>query len=185
MYRAYHSSGVLGKAAHLALLGVGILILGPIALAIGAALLGIVVAIVGTALPFVVIGGIFYAPYALVRHLRNQERERIASVLRRAVPEVPPAPVRLAFQRPASTTATRRPRGVVARVIAEVFCGALVGGTLGVVAVVGSSGGLAHVVDHTNALMDYSALGAGIGAVVGFVVGGPRPTPAEKTPAVG
>ena len=84
-------------------------------------------------------------------------------------------PVRMATksERPENQSHWRR---VAARVVSEVFCGAVVGGILGVVALVGMGQ------DWTgHALMNYSAIGAGIGGLVGFVVGGPRPVPVEQT----
>jgi hypothetical protein len=187
MYRYHRRTGVVGKMLHLALLGVAILFVGPIALGIGAALLGVVVAIVGVALPFVVIGGLGYGPYLLVRRMFGPPRPRLAlhvrrplSELRRVPPEVRRAEPAAATFRSERVAVPERRRSVVARVAGEVLCGALVGGVLGVVALVGMAGEW-----QTSTLIDYSALGAGIGAVVGFVVGGPRPVPVEQTPAVG
>jgi hypothetical protein len=176
MYRA-HPGGVFGKVAHLALLGAGVLFVGPIALGLGAAALGVVVAILALALPFVVIGGLAYAPYLLVRHLFGNPKPRPTAEVRRVLPEirpVRPATVEIPVERPAPRS-ERRARSTVARVAAEVFCGALVGGVLGAVALISASNDW-----RTGALLDYSALGAGVGAVVGFVVGGPRQSQAEK-----
>jgi hypothetical protein len=183
MYRSHCAAGVFGKAAHLAMLGVGILVLGPIALGLGAAVLGVVVAVVGAVLPFVAIGAIAYGPFLLVRRMLGYSPQRTALEVRRVIPEVRrvhTVPVELAVERPESTPPARRRRGVVARMVGEVLCGGLLGGVLGAVAVMGTMGDW-----QTSVLLDYSALGAGIGAVVGFVVGGPRPTPVEKTPAIG
>jgi hypothetical protein len=180
MYRA-HPGGVFGKVAHLALVGVGILFVGPIALGLAAAALAVVVAIVGLVLPFVVIGGLAYAPYLLVRHLFGKPKQPTAEV-RRVLPEIRPsrpATVGIPVERPAPPRPERRVRSTVARVAAEVFCGALVGGVLGAIALIGASNDW-----RTGALLDYSALGAGVGAVVGFVVGGPRQTPADKPATV-
>ena len=55
----------------------------------------------------------------------------------------------------------------------------LMKGLLGAVALVGTASDW-----RTPALLDYSALGAGIGAIVGFVVGGPRQSPVEKPATV-
>jgi hypothetical protein len=183
MYRSHCAAGVFGKAVHLAMLGVGILVLGPIALGLGAAVLGVVVAIVAAVLPFVAIGAIAYGPFVLVRRALGYPRPRTVLGMHRVIPEVrrvQPAPVEMAFDRPEPTPPARRRRSVVARMAGEVLCGGLVGSVLGAVAVIGTKGDW-----QTAALLDYSALGAGIGAVVGFVVGGPRPAPAEKTPAIG
>jgi hypothetical protein len=188
MYRSYQASGVFGKVAHLALLGVGILFLGPIALGLAATALGIAVALVGVAAPFVLIGAIGYGPYLLVRRVFGGPRRQVPMEARRVVPQAaPPArpvPVRVAIERPETPRPetprpARRPRGVVARVVSEVLCGALLGGTLGGVAVIGTVGTW-----QTGALLDYAGLGMAIGAVVGFVVGGPRPAPVEKTATV-
>lgn len=181
VYRAHYSSGALGKIAHLALLGVGILFVGPIALGIVATLLGVVVAVLGAALPFVLIGAIGYGPYLLVKRMFGRQAPPIVPEARRVFPEPPrvqPAVFELPLEPYVQTRPERRPRGVVARVIGEVLSGAVVGAILGAVTVVGPVGEW-----QVSTLMNYCALGAGIGAVVGFVVGGPRPAPAEKTPA--
>jgi hypothetical protein len=190
MFRSYSSSGTFGKIAHLALLGVGILFLGPIALALAATALGVALSIVAAMLPFVLIGALAYGPYLLVRHLFGHQPLRPARLEARKMPVPPqrvhPFVVEPAVRRPipvvpavAPLPARRRQTGVVARVLGEVFCGALVGGILGAVTV------LAPVSDwQVHNLVSYTALGASIGAVVGFVVGGPRPAPAEKTQAV-
>ncbi len=174
MYKTHCCPGVLGKIGSLALLGAGILFVGPLALALAGVALGLVATVVGVALPFVVIGGLAYGPYLLARRLFGPQRRPVAL----KVPPVPaPRPARFeaAAERPASEPAAPRRRGVVARTVAEVFCGALVGGVLGTVAVVGAMNDwqVSHV-------LDTAAIGAGIGAMVGFVVGGPRPAPAEK-----
>jgi hypothetical protein len=182
MYRSCCSAGAFGKVAHLAMLGVGILFVGPIALGIGATLLGVVVAILGAAVPFVLIGAIAYGPYVLVRRMLGHNRQPVVLDARRAVPRPQPIQlpvVEIPVERPMSAPRRPRQRGVVARVAGEVFCGALVGGVLGAVTVLGPVGDW-----QMSALLNYSALGAGIGAVVGFVVGGPRPAPVEQTPTV-
>jgi hypothetical protein len=140
--------------------------------------LGVVIA----ALPFVVVGALGYGPYLMVRRSLGYPRRPVTAEVRRVVPEVPRVrPVAAAVEVPSSTARTRRPRGVVVRVLSEVFCGAMVGGVVGAVAMLGPAPDW-HI---TGKMLDCAALGAGIGAVVGFVVGGPRPTPTEKTPAVG
>jgi hypothetical protein len=184
MYHVHHAGGVFGRMAHLAMLGAGILFVGPIALGLAGVALGVVVAVLSLFLPFIVIGGIAYGPYLLVRHLLGYPpRQRPTLQVRRIVPEsrpVRPAVLEvLPVERPAPPRPERRVRGIVARVAAEVLCGALVGGALGAVALVGANNEW-----RAPALLDYSALGAVIGAVVGFVVGGPRPAPAEKTATV-
>ena len=131
---AHHAGGVFGKVAHLALLGAGILFVGPIAVGLGAAALGVVVAILALLLPFVVIGGIGYAPYLLVRHMFGSPKQRPTLEVRRVLPEVRPfrpAAVEVPVERPAPPR-ERRVRGVVARVAAFVFGAA--GGALGAVA---------------------------------------------------
>jgi hypothetical protein len=178
MYRAHPTGGIFGKVAHLALVGAGMLFVGPIAIGLGAAALGVVVAILALLLPFVVIGAIGYAPFLLVRHLFGKPKQQPTAEVRRVLPEIRPirpAAVEIPVERPAPPRPERRIRSTVARVTAEVFCGALVGGVLGAVALIGASNDW-----RTGALLDYSVLGAGVGAVVGFVVGGPRQTPADK-----
>jgi hypothetical protein len=186
MYRHHPSAGVFGKMAHLALLGVVILFVGPIGIGIGAALLGVVIALVAAALPFVLIGALGYGPYILIRRM-FPPRPRLALHVRRLSPElarVPPEvrrPVPVAAEARSERLAmpAREQRwSVVTRVAGEVLCGALVGGVLGAVALVGMSNEW-----KTGTLIDYSSLGMGIGAVVGFVVGGPRPAPVEQSPA--
>jgi hypothetical protein len=179
MYRAYHATcqaGVLGKVAHLALLGVGVLFVGPIALGLVAVALGVVVAILGAALPFVVIGGIAYAPYLLFKHMFGRQQPPVLPDARRVIP-LPPK-----FQTPAVALAVERAKPerrkrVALRIVGEVLSGALVGGLLGAVTVVGPVGEW-----QTSTLLNCVALGAGIGGVVGFVVGGPRPTTPDPRP---
>jgi len=102
--------------------------------------------------------------------------------VRRVVPEAPRVqPVAAAVEQPVEASPERRPAGTLVRVVREVICGAVVGGVLGTVAVLGTATDW-HITDR---VLDCAALGTGIGAVVGFVVGGPRPTPAEKTTVAG
>jgi hypothetical protein len=182
MYRSYLESGVLGKMAHLAMIGIGIIFVGPVALGLAAAALGVVVALLGVALPFIVIGALGYGPYLLVRWMFGKSERKAVANARRAIPESQPVPqpeIMLAVERRSPAPKERRPRSTIARVLGEVFCGALVGGVLGAVTVVGPVNDW-----QMSALLNYSALGAGIGAVVGFVVGGPRPTATEKSVTV-
>jgi hypothetical protein len=183
MLRSHPRAGVIGKMAHLALLGVGILILGPIVLSIGLALVAIFLGLFSAFLPFIVIGALAYGPYVLVRRTLGYPRTRLALRVRPfsppAVPippqvrrfppklPVPPAPPIMQARR---EPAPKRWRSIAARVAAEVFCGGLVGGILASVALIGISQ------DWTAPLLiERVAMGAGIGAIVGFVVGGPRP----------
>jgi hypothetical protein len=180
MYRVYHATaraGVLGKIAHLAVLGVGILFLGPIALGLLAVMLGVVVAILGAALPFVIVGAIAYAPYLLFKHTFGRQQPPVVPEVHRALPTPPKfqhAAAELVVER---AKPERRRRGAALRIVGEVFSGALVGALLGAVTVVGPQADW-----QMNTLLNCVALGAGIGGVVGFVVGGPRPTSSEKTP---
>lgn len=189
-YRYHCSTGVVGKMAHLTLLGFGILFLGPVALGLVATVLALVLGVVAAALPFVVIGALGYGPYVMARRMLGYPRQRVVEVRkipppRRVVPEVPRVPpVSAAVELPLIPIREEprpRPQGVVVRVLKEVFCGALVGGVLGTVAVMGAASDW----QVTGRVLDCAAMGAGIGAVVGFVVGGPRPTRTEKTAAVG
>jgi hypothetical protein len=128
-------------------------------------------------LPFIVIGGIAYAPYLLFKHMFGRKQPPTIPEARRVIPMPPkfqPAAAALVAERPKPE---RRKRGAALRVVGEVFSGALVGGLLGAVTVVGPVGDW-----QMNTLLNCVALGAGIGGVVGFVVGGPRPTATEKTP---
>jgi hypothetical protein len=181
MYRVYHAhytSGPFGKVLHLAVLGLAVLILGPIGLGLAALILGLIVAVVGTALPFVVVGALVYGPYLLVRRALGHRRPEPTAEVRRVFPAA--APVRpVAMSAPLPAPPQPRKRSVVMRVIGEVLSGALVGALLGAVVVVGPPGDW-----HTGTLVNYASLGAGIGAVVGFIVGGPRPARTEKTPLV-
>ncbi len=187
MYRAYYywhrphqCQSVARRIAHLTLLGAGVLFLGPVALGLVATVVGLLAAVVATVLPFVVIGGIAYAPYLLIRRMVGDQRRPAVPAVPEARPPMPearrvaPAPAAVSFERQAHLPAPRR-RGVVARIAAEVFCGALVGGVLGVMA----AGGW-----QSAEWLNYVGLGAGVGAVVGFVVGGPRPAPADRTAAL-
>jgi hypothetical protein len=179
MYRVYHATaqaGVLGKIAHLAVLGVGILFLGPIALGLVAVILGVAVAILGAALPFVLIGAIAYAPYLLFKHTFGRQQPPAIPEARRVLPTPPrfqPAAAELVAER---AKPERRRRGAALRIVGEVLSGALVGALLGAVTVVGPQADW-----QMNTLLNCVALGASIGGVVGFVVGGPRPTATEKT----
>jgi hypothetical protein len=179
MYQTHCCPGVLSKIGSLALLGVGILFVGPIALGLVGVAVGLVAAVVAVVLPFVVIGGIAYAPYLLARRVFGPRRRTVALKVA-PVPPVRPARFEPPAERPAPEPPAPRRRGVVARTVAEVLCGALVGGVLGTVAVVGA------MIDwQVSNVLDTAAIGAGIGAMVGFVVGGPRPAPVEKATAMG
>jgi hypothetical protein len=183
MNHKHFGRGPLGRLLHLALLGVAILLLGPIALGLVAVALGVVLAVAAPVLPFVIVGGLAYGPYLLVRRMLGHRGPVLTPQVRKAFPEIPPLRPRSAvalIERPVAPRPERNMRVVVKRVVGEVLSGALVGGLLGAVTVVGFSD-----VWQTSALISYCSLGAGIGAVVGFVVGGPRPARVEKTPAVG
>jgi hypothetical protein len=180
VYRVHSSTGALAKLAHLALLGVGILFLGPIALTIAAVILAVVVAVLGTALPFILVGALAYVPYRWVRRKSLAGRQPSTADVRRVAPPQPLLrPIALArpVEHPPQPQPERRRGSVVKRVIGEVLSGAIVGALLGAVVVVGPPGDW-----QTGTLVNYLALGSGIGAIVGFIVGGPRPAKVEKTP---
>lgn len=157
------AASLIGKMSSLALLGIGVLFVGPIALGV-----------VAVILPFVVIGAIAYLPYRLARRWLGNKRN--------APLEAPKLrPLTLAVERPILAPAPAvppierkpKPAGAVARMLGEVACGALVGGVLGMLAGY-----------QSPELMNYASLGVGIGTVVGFVVGGPRTNATEKAPVV-
>jgi hypothetical protein len=138
-------------------------------------LIGPVLAIVGVLLPFALIGLLAWGGYRLLARLRRRiwarkgEREivRVAELN----PE-PPLEV-VALETPAPAPAPR-PRAwrTVGYVLAEMVCGAAVGASLAVLAAW-----------QQDSSFEFVPIGAGIGAVVGFVVGGARPSqPHEAQP---
>jgi hypothetical protein len=191
MYRYHRPTGAIGKFAHLTLLGAGILFVGPVVVGLGLAAVAVVIGLVAAALPFVVVGALGYGPYVMVRRAFGPPRQKVAMELRKVVPparrfvpeppRVRPVAAAVEVPVPSEPQPESRPQGVVVRVLKEVVCGAVVGGVLGTLAVLSASSDL----QVTGRLLDCAAMGSGIGAVVGFVVGGPRPAPAERRPAVG
>jgi hypothetical protein len=163
----------------LALLGAGIvLVTGP------------VVALIGLLLPFAMVGGLAYGSYHLVQRIvKGRTHEEMKAKVEETAAQVRDNAV-LAAQRlrqavarvdlpavgPRVTVSIRRAGGrvrwlggVIARTALEVGAGAAVGAALAALAA------------PQFGWTDQVALGAGIGAVAGFVVGGPRrqPQPVE------
>jgi hypothetical protein len=139
-------------------------------------LIGPVLAVVGTLLPFALVGALVWLAYKGVRRLaarlRGPERRDLRDVLREVRRGGRRALAHGLHKGSAWAPAVRgRLRLVRDRVVArlEVLCGALVGALV--------------CWSITGAVDDYTALGALVGAALGFVAGGPKPQPAREPSA--
>jgi hypothetical protein len=149
-------------------------------------LIGPVLAVLGTVLPFALVGALVWLAYKGVRRLagRGREKPALPEVLQEAgrgarrafaqgiqkcsgwAPAVrrwpPAARCRL---RAAGGWVAARGRSAGRRLL-EILCGALVGALVSWLI--------------TGAVDDYTALGALVGAALGFVAGGSKPQPARE-----
>jgi hypothetical protein len=154
--------GALRTLLCLALLGFAVIVL-----------VGPVLAILGVLLPFAIVGALAWVGFrfgrALTRRWRGQ-RARLVMVDVRPTPEHRPIVVSTVEEpRAAARSASRigRMGATTMHVAAEMTCGAALGAALAILVDWQSGAGVEH-----------AALGALIGSVVGFVVGGSRSRPA-------
>ena len=164
MFSSGRPLDLLRSVVCLSLLGVAVIVL------IGPAL-----AIAGVLLPFVLIGGLAWGAYRftleLVRRMRGDESRFEVKEVAASCMSVPPR-----FRPLTEARTTSRQQGrfrsmmrTAIQVGIEVGCGAAIGAALCI------------LVDwQTGTSIEHPALGATIGAVVGFVVGGTRPRNAAE-----
>ena len=163
MFRSTRPLHLLRSVVCLSLLGTAVI-----------ALIGPALAVAGTLLPFALVGGLTWGAYrlclTLVRRIRER-RARFEAVEVVAAPDPIPVVLRVPVERPAS----RRPSRFGPMLRASVYvgvedgCGAVLGAALSILADWQLGTGI-----------EFPAFGLFIGAVVGFVVGGMRPTSAAE-----
>ena len=159
MFRSTRPLHLLRSVVCLSLLGVAVV-----------ALSGPALAVAGTVLPFALVGGLTWGAYRLCRAL---VRRVFARRTRPAVVDGPasPDPIPVACRAPKEARPGRFGSMLRAAVYVgvEVGCGAALGAALSVLADWQIGTGI-----------EFPAFGLFIGAVVGFVVGGMRPTCAAE-----